>query len=414
MHLYDIPLLFALIGLALYTVLAGADFGAGFWQFPIGSGSSGERIRDHAHDSMAPVWEANHVWLIFVITVVWTAYPAAFGSIASTLSIPLFIAAIGIILRGAAYALRAGTSPLGDRSKSGRRAIDTVFAISSIITPFALGTVIGGVASRRVPIGNAAGNLFSSWLNPTSILVGVLAVGTSAYLAAVYLAADAVRLHDSDLERRFRVRALSAGVIAGAIALAGIAVLHSDAYSLYRRLLEDDSLVALVLSLVAGSATLVLIWRSRFEAARYTAALAVGAIIAGWALAQNPIFLPGLTIQQAAAPHDTLLAVIVAVIAGAVILFPSLVLLFKLVLRGQLDHTHTHTHIQPALVPPALLSTLAPGLLGRLAAACMLAGLGFLTVANAGWAHAIGVLALAGFIVCGFAAAVPSLLSERP
>jgi cytochrome d ubiquinol oxidase subunit II len=410
MHLYDIPLLFALIGLTLYTVLAGADFGAGFWQLLTGSGSRGERIRDHAHDSMAPVWEANHVWLIFVITVVWTAYPAAFGSIASTLSIPLFIAAIGIILRGAAYALRAGTSTPGDRSKNGRRAIDTVFAISSIITPFALGAMIGGIASRRVPVGNAAGNLFSSWLNPTSILVGVLAVGTSAYLAAVYLAADAVRLHDADLERRFRVRALSAGVIAGAIALAGIAVLHSDTHTLYRRLLDSDALVALVLSLVAGSATLVLVWRSRFEAARYTAALAVAAIIAGWALAQNPTLLPGLTIQQAAAPHDTLVAVIVAVIAGAMILFPSLALLFRLLLRGQLDHTHT----QPAPVPPAPLSTSAPGLLGRLAAACMLAGLGFLTIANAGWAHAIGVLALAGFVVCGFAAAVPSLLSERP
>lgn len=103
-------------------------------------------------------------------------------------------------------------------------------------------------------------------------------------------------------------------------------------------------------------------------------------------------------------------AISVAVLAGAMILFPSLALLFKLVLRGQLDHGHT----QPAPVPPALLSALAPGLLGRLAAACMLAGLGFLTIANAGWAHAIGVLALAGFVVCGFAAAVPSLLSERP
>ena len=103
-----LPLVFALAGLALYTVLAGADFGAGFWQLLAGRGSHAERIREHAHDSMAPVWEANHVWLIFVITVFWTAYPAAFGSIASTLSVPLFIAAVGIILRGATYALRAG------------------------------------------------------------------------------------------------------------------------------------------------------------------------------------------------------------------------------------------------------------------------------------------------------------------
>src|SRR6478735_4398583 len=105
-----LPLVFCLAGLALYTVLAGADFGAGFWQLFAGRGSHAERIREQAHHSMAPVWEANHVWLIFVITVFWTAYPTAFGSISSTLAIPLFLAGIGIVFRGAAYALRAGAS----------------------------------------------------------------------------------------------------------------------------------------------------------------------------------------------------------------------------------------------------------------------------------------------------------------
>jgi cytochrome d ubiquinol oxidase subunit II len=109
-HLYELPLLFALIGLAFYTVLAGADFGAGWWQLTAGNGPDAASIRNHAHRAMGPVWEANHVWLIFVLTVVWTAYPSAFGSIASTLSTPLFIAAVGIIFRGTAYALRAGAS----------------------------------------------------------------------------------------------------------------------------------------------------------------------------------------------------------------------------------------------------------------------------------------------------------------
>ena len=161
MHFYELPLLFALIGLALYTVLAGADFGAGFWQLAAGRGPRGERLRDHAHHAMAPVWEANHVWLIFVLTVVWTAYPEAFGSIASTLSVPLFIAAVGIILRGAAYALRSGAT-----SSREVRLIDTASGVSSILTPFALGAAIGAIASRRVPVGNAAGDLFSSWLIP--------------------------------------------------------------------------------------------------------------------------------------------------------------------------------------------------------------------------------------------------------
>jgi len=405
MHLYDLPLVFVLIGLVLFTVLAGADFGAGFWQLSAGAGASGARVRDHAHNSMAPVWEANHVWLIFVLTVTWTAYPRAFGSIASTLSIPLFIAAIGIVLRGATYALRAGAS-----SARERQPIDAVFAISSILTPFALGTMVGGIASRRVPLGNAAGEDLSSWLNPTSLLVGVLAVATSAYIAAVFLAADAARVSDRDLERRFRARALGAGVIAGAIAIAGVAVLSSDAHPLYHRLLHSDALAGVIVSIVAGVITLELVRRDRFESARYTAATAVAAVIAGWALAQNPVLVRGLTVQQAAAPHDTLVAVTVAVIAGAVILFPSLALLFRLVLHGQLDHD-ARAAGRTLGSAASLLSASASGSFTRLAAASLIAGFGFLTVAEAGWAHAIGVLALLGFLVFGFLAAAPAELA---
>src|SRR5262249_57686487 len=130
-------------------------------------------------------WEAKGGWVVFVWAVVWAGSAVAFGSIASTLSIPLFIAAVGIIFRGTAYALRAGASTAREL-----RAIDTVFALSSILTPFALGAAVGGIASLRVPVGNAAGDPFSSWLNPTSLLIGVLAVSTAAYLAAVFLCAD--------------------------------------------------------------------------------------------------------------------------------------------------------------------------------------------------------------------------------
>ena len=126
MRLYNVPLVFALIGLGLYAVLAGADFGGGFWALTAGSGPAGERVRDHVHHSVAAVWEANHVWLIFVLTVVWTAYPVAFGSIASTLSVALIIAGFGIIVRGAAYALRSGTS-----STAETRVVDTASGLSS-------------------------------------------------------------------------------------------------------------------------------------------------------------------------------------------------------------------------------------------------------------------------------------------
>src|SRR3977135_4411451 len=154
MLLAALPLVFVLAGLALYTVLAGADFGAVFWQLFVGRGPRADRIREHAHDSMAPVWEANHVWLIFVLTVFWTAYPKAFAAIFSTLAVPLFIAAIGIVFRGAAYALRAGaTSPRESAT------IDAVFSVSSILTPFALGAVIGAIATDRVPGNPASGHL---------------------------------------------------------------------------------------------------------------------------------------------------------------------------------------------------------------------------------------------------------------
>ncbi len=407
MHLYDVPLIFALAGLVFYTVLGGADFGAGLWQLTA-RGAHAASIRDHAHHAMGPVWEANHVWLVFVLTVVWTGYPAAFGAIASTLSIPLFIAALGIIFRGTTYALRSGTSTPREL-----RLIDTAFSLSSILTPFALGTAVGGIASRRVPVGNAVGDPFSSWLNPTSILIGVLAVAAAAYTAAVFLCGDAVRRGQPHLEDAFRKRALAAGVAAGAVALAGLFVLRWDAEPLYHRLVAGRGLAALAVSVVAGLATLSLVWRRRYEPARYCAALAVATIVAGWALAQAPVFLRDLTIEQAAASRDTLVAVIVAVVAGGLILFPSLALLFGLVLRGAFDQAQTAT--RPVRAAQMLVAASTPGLLARLAGACLVGGIGLTTVANAGWAHAIGVASLLGFIALGFPAALPpEILTPRP
>ncbi|HTA36703.1 MAG TPA: cytochrome d ubiquinol oxidase subunit II [Solirubrobacteraceae bacterium] len=429
MHLYEIPLIFVLIGLVLYVVLAGADFGAGFWQLL--AGPHGERVRNHAHDSIGPVWEANHVWLIFVLTVTWTAYPTAFGAIASTLCIPLFIAALGIVMRGATYALRAGA-----QSSRELRPIDLVFALSSVITPFALGTVVGAIAARQVPVGNAAGALFGSWTGATPLIVGALAVATSAYLAAVFMAADAQRLerasHDRDdarsLDERplidgLRTRALIAGLIAGAVALAGLFVLHADAHFLYARLLRGSALAVVIVSALAGVATLALVAANRFELARFSAAAAVAAIVAAWALAQRPVLLKGLTVQQAAAPRDTLVLIVVAVLGGALILFPSLALLFRLVLQGRLDHADGANDDAAGAAAAAspvrtresldrLIAVSRDGLLARAAGVCLLAGFGFLTVAESGWAHAIGVVALLGFLIVGFLAVVPAQLAD--
>src|SRR2546421_2204837 len=255
----EVPMVFILAGLVAYTVLAGADFGAGLWTLLAGGGRAGRAAtRDHARHAMGPVWEANHVWLIFVLVVFWTAYPVAFGSITSTMSIPLFIAAVGIILRGASYALRGQLE-----AARGQHPVENLFALSSILTPFALGTVVGGIASGRVPVGNAAGDPLTSWLNPTSVVLGALAVATGGYLAAVYLAADAHRLGARTLELDFRARALTSGLCAGPLALAGLLVVRSDAPALFRGLTSDGGLATVGVSAAAGLMTLFLVWRNK-------------------------------------------------------------------------------------------------------------------------------------------------------
>jgi cytochrome bd ubiquinol oxidase subunit II len=396
-----VPAALVLAGMAAYTVLAGADFGAGLWTL-LASGRSGAALRDHARHAMGPVWEANHVWLIFVLVVCWTGYPVAFGSITSTLAAPMLIAAVGIIFRGAAYALR-------DQGAS--RAAENLFAISSVLTPFALGATVGAIALGRVPVGNAAGNLLTSWLNPGSVLIGVLAVAFSAYLAAVYLAADAHRLSERSLVSAFRQRALLAGLTSGALALAGLLVMRHSGLDLARGL----ALVLVAISGVTGLATLVLCWRPAFGLARLTAAAAVAAVVMGWAVAQSPRLLPGMTVTQAAAGRSTLLALVIAAGCGGVVLVPSLALLYTLFLRGYLDTSQTRaitSRVGPAPVSAAIEHTGAEATRVRTwsaaAAVGLAGGTGLLVLSDAAWAHALGVLALVLCAVSVFALAAPA------
>ena len=332
----DVCLAFVLLGITAYAVLGSADFGAGFWDLTAGGAHRGGRLRGMVQRSMSPVWEANHVWLIFVLVIVWTAFPVVFGSIFSTLSIPLFLAAIGIIFRGTAFALRGQAATINEA-----RVLGAMFALSSVLIPFFLGAAIGGVASGRVPVGNAAGDLITSWLNPTSALIGVVGVLSGAYLAAVYLAGDSERAELPDLVRAFRARALGMGVATGVVALAGLLVLRSDARELFDGLTSGGGLAMVLVSGAAGVATLALVYRERFLLARFTAAGAVAAIVVGWVLAQSPYVLPGeLTLEQAAASDATLSAVVIGVAAGMVILVPSLWWLYRLVLQGRLDQEY--------------------------------------------------------------------------
>jgi cytochrome d ubiquinol oxidase subunit II len=390
MTLAEIPAVLILVGLAAYVVFAGADFGAGLWYLVAGPGRHGRAIRNFTYQAMAPVWEANHVWLIFVLVTMWTAYPTAFASIASTLALPLFAAAVGIILRGTAYALRSGAPQ--DAETEG--ATGFAFSASSIFTPLALGMAAGAIASGRVPVGNAAGDLVTSWLNVTSILLGALAVATAGYLAAIYLAGDAARAGEAELAQAFRLRALVMGLGAGALAVGGIVVLREDARPLFDHLTSGAGLAAVLLSALAGLGTLHLVRARRYEPARFSAAVAVAAIVAGWGIAQSPALLPGLTIRDAAAGSSTLWALLISIAAGLVILVPSLTLLYGLVLRGRFD-LGTRAGQEPP--PPAMRR---PRGLAAAAVTLLVTGM-VLTPFAEGIGLVVGVLSLVGFIALG-------------
>jgi cytochrome bd ubiquinol oxidase subunit II len=313
------------VGLIAYGLFGGADFGAGIWDLLAGGTRRGARQRDLIEHSIGPVWEANHVWLIFVLVVLWTAFSGPFAAVVTTLYIPLTLAAFGMIARGAAFAFRKSITTLPMR-----RFLGAGFALSSLITPYFLGAVVGGVASGRVPPGIATGDVITSWVNPTSVLGGVMAVLVCAYLAAVFLCADARREGVEHLADEFRTRALGTAAVTGVAGLAGLFVLRSDAPLLWDGLIGRAAPV-IGLSVVAGVAALVCLVLRRYTPARLASALAVTTILVGWAVAQYPyILVPDVTIEEAATGRATLQAMLVALAAGAVLLVPSLVYLYVL------------------------------------------------------------------------------------
>jgi cytochrome d ubiquinol oxidase subunit II len=317
--------------LSAYAVFGGADFGAGFWDLTSGGAAHGARPRAVIEHSIGPVWEANHVWLIFALVVLWTSFPEAFASITLTLFVPLSLVALGIVLRGAGFAFRKSVVRLPQQ-----RAFGALFASSSVLVPYCMGAVAGAVASGRVPAGGEAGDPWSSWVNPTSITGGVLAVATGAYLAAVYLVWDADRLDDDAMVEHFRRRAVVAAVVAGAVAAAGIVVLRSDARYVFDGF-TARALPLAVVSALCGLGSLVLLLRRSHRGARLLAIGAVASVIWGWGVAQWPYILPtSLKVSAAAAPSATLASVLVVFGVAAVLILPSLGLLYVLDQRSLL------------------------------------------------------------------------------
>jgi cytochrome d ubiquinol oxidase subunit II len=311
------------VGVVAYALFGGADFGSGFYDLTagLGGGEAGE-IRTLIDESIGPVWEANHVWLIYVLVMWWTGFPASFAAATTTLSIPLALALAGIVLRGAGFAFRKYAETFGQA-----RLFGAVFAGSSLIAPFFFGTVAGAIASGRVPAGGY-GNLVTSWVNPASMVGGALAVTTCIFLAGVFLTADAHRVGHDRLAERLRARTLVVGILSGVIVFAGLYPVWHDAPTLSHGL-RTTAAPLLVLAAAAGIATLILLYRRRFAVARVPAAGAVAAVVIGWGVAQYPwILVNQLMIDDAAGAPATLAGLLVVVGLAAAMVLPALIYLF--------------------------------------------------------------------------------------
>lgn len=313
------------VALNAYVLTGGADFGGGVWDL-FASGVRRERQRELIADSIAPIWEANHVWLIVVVVVLFTGFPSAFSMLGTVLHIPLTIMVIGIVLRGSAFVFRS-YGPYG-RNRWGR-----AFAIASVITPLLLGTIIGSVATGAVAdatdkIGGAGSftEVFvAPWAGPFPAAIGLFALALFAFLAATYLTLDAP---DEELREDFRTRALAgAGAVFVCAALA-LLLAHSAAprvaIGVVGALLIQASTATAAITAIAA------LWLRHYRLARIAAAAQVSLILWGWLIAQYPYLIPpALTIRDAAAPAVTLRLLAVGLAAGAVILLPSLQYLLR-------------------------------------------------------------------------------------
>ncbi|MFF2044212.1 cytochrome d ubiquinol oxidase subunit II [Kitasatospora sp. NPDC058170] len=320
-----------LAAIAAYACGGGVDYGAGFWDLLAGGAERGERPRRLIDHAMAPVWEVNNVWLIFVLVLMWTGFPVFFQTVFTALWLPLALAAIGMVLRGAGFALR---KPV--RRLAARRVYGAVFAVSSLLTPFFLGAVVGGVASGRVAPGTTASA--DAWANTTSIMAGLGAVAATAFLGAVFLTADARRFGARDLVGYFRLRAwigTAALLVTGVLALV---VTDPHASYVHHGLTHGIGLLLLLLAAAAAAVTAWLVAGRAAGWARYSSVAAVALVVAAWGAAQRPYLVPtSLTVQQAAGASEPLQWMLIVAGVSLVLIGPALVVLYRLDTHGVLE-----------------------------------------------------------------------------
>jgi cytochrome d ubiquinol oxidase subunit II len=319
-----------LASLVIYCVMAGADFGGGVWEL-LASGPRATQQRELVFKAIGPIWEANHVWLILIIVLTFVCFPAAFAAVSIALHIPLALMLIGIVLRGSAFAFRN----YEERSVSVQRRWALVFAISSAFTPVMLGVCLGAATSGDILIrdGTVATGFFKSWLQPFPWAVGFFTLSLFSYLAAVYLACEA---RDPDLKDDFRRKAIASGIAVGVLAFVVLGVSRTGAPQLWTALVHQPTAwPAQIITGTLAVAALYMLWKKEVITARLFAVLQVVAILIAWGIAEHPFLVrPEITIRSAAAEPGVLAAVAWALLAGAVILFPSLFYLYR-VFKGR-------------------------------------------------------------------------------
>jgi len=316
------------LALVLYVLTGGADFGGGVWDL-LARGPRRRRQRALVAAALAPVWEANHVWLILLVVLLFVGFPDAFAAVSIALHLPLSLMLAGIVLRGAAFVFRAYDPHNPDETVGPWR---LVFAVSSTVTPVMLGTTLGALATDALPLDPSTGmvqtDFVSAWLAPWPILVGVLTLGLCALLAAVYLTLET---GEAALQDDFRQRALATQLVVALLAPLTILLGVGAAPRFTTNLLEGPvSLGLIALALAAALATSGALWKRSWRWARGAVVVQVGTIVAGFGFAQLPVIVgPDLTIVACAAPDEVLRPVLACLAVGAPILAAALWWLYR-------------------------------------------------------------------------------------
>ncbi|HLV97431.1 MAG TPA: cytochrome d ubiquinol oxidase subunit II [Ktedonobacterales bacterium] len=326
MNLAYITLAVLWLAVIAYAVLGGADFGGGVWDL-FASGPHAKQQRHLVDEAIGPVWEANHVWLIFLIVGLFTAFPLAFSVLSITLFVPFTLALVGIVLRGAAFVFHLH-APGASRTRAiwGR-----VFSAASAITPFLLGASAAAIASGQIHAsgGHAQTVDWTLWMTPFALTVGAMAVSLCAVLAAIYLTVEAQQARELELLAAFRVRAIIAGAVTAVLGALGLVLAPFQAPLLWNGVL-GKALPAVIVTMLVGLGAAASLFLGRYRLARVLIVLETACLLGSWAVAQLPYLIPpDVTISNAASPDVTLIALLVSTAIGAVFLAPSLWLLFR-------------------------------------------------------------------------------------